>query len=122
MDVSVAVATDKGLLTPIIFNADNKGLVEIHKEMKALAQKARDGKLQPQEYQGGTISVSNMGMFGISHFCAIINPPQSCILAVGGTRKRLVPDDSEKGYCAPCCSFIVFFFCVEDVIWFRFFY
>lgn len=99
VDVSVAVSTDRGLITPIIFGADRKGLTAISSDVKRLAAKARDGKLQPQEFQGGTFSVSNLGMFGVTHFCAIINPPQSCILAVGGTQKRIVPDkDSEKGF------------------------
>lgn len=97
VDVSVAVSTDKGLITPIVFEANNKGLAEISKNIKELAAKARDGKLQPVEFQGGTISVSNLGMFGVTNFSAIINPPQSCILAVGGTQKRLVLDNSEKG-------------------------
>lgn len=98
VDVSVAVSTDRGLITPIVFGADRKGLSDISKDVKSLAAKARDGKLQPHEFQGGTFSVSNLGMFGVTHFCAIINPPQSCILAVGGTQKRIVPDkDSEQG-------------------------
>ena len=96
-DVSVAVATDKGLLTPIVFGACGKGLVTISKEVKALAAKAREGKLQPHEFQGGTITISNLGMFGTTNFSAIINPPQSCILAVGTSTKTLVPDDSPKG-------------------------
>ncbi|XP_052869101.1 dihydrolipoyllysine-residue acetyltransferase component of pyruvate dehydrogenase complex, mitochondrial isoform X1 [Anopheles cruzii] len=99
VDVSVAVSTDRGLITPIVFSADRKGIADISKDVKNLAAKARDGKLQPQEFQGGTFSVSNLGMFGVTHFCAIINPPQSCILAVGGTQKRIVPDkDSEAGF------------------------
>uniref|UniRef100_A0A182S802 Dihydrolipoamide acetyltransferase component of pyruvate dehydrogenase complex n=1 Tax=Anopheles maculatus TaxID=74869 RepID=A0A182S802_9DIPT len=99
VDVSVAVSTDRGLITPIVFSADRKGLADISKDVKNLAAKAREGKLQPQEFQGGTFSVSNLGMFGVTHFCAIINPPQSCILAVGGTQKRLVADkDSEAGF------------------------
>lgn len=65
VDVSVAVSTDKGLITPIVFNADRKGVLEISKDVKALAAKARDNKLQPHEFQGGTISVSNLGMFGM---------------------------------------------------------
>lgn len=97
MDVSIAVATDKGLITPIIFEANNKGVVDISKNTKELANKAREGKLQPHEFQGGTISVSNLGMFGVTHFSAIVNPPQSCIVAIGGTQKRLVEDNSEKG-------------------------
>lgn len=93
------MATDKGLITPIVPQADRKGLVEINKKIKELAVKARDGKLQPHEFQGGTITVSNLGMFGVTNFCAVINPPQSCILAVGGTQKRIVPDtNSEQGW------------------------
>merc|ERR1719244_44334 len=99
VDVSVAVSTDKGLITPIVFAAERKGLTTISSEVKALAAKAKDGKLQPHEFQGGTISVSNLGMFGIRNFSAIINPPQACILAVGGTNKKLIPDkDSPSGY------------------------
>ncbi|XP_063699587.1 dihydrolipoyllysine-residue acetyltransferase component of pyruvate dehydrogenase complex, mitochondrial isoform X2 [Culicoides brevitarsis] len=99
VDVSVAVSTDRGLITPIVFAADRKGLATISKDVKALAAKAREGKLQPAEFQGGTFSVSNLGMFGVTHFSAIINPPQSCILAVGGTQKRCVIDEnSEKGF------------------------
>ncbi|KAJ6649080.1 Dihydrolipoyllysine-residue acetyltransferase component of pyruvate dehydrogenase complex, mitochondrial [Pseudolycoriella hygida] len=99
VDLSVAVATDKGLITPIVPQADRKGLVDINKQVKELADKARDGKLQPHEFQGGTITVSNLGMFGTTQFCAVINPPQSCILAVGGAQQRIVPDpNSEKGW------------------------
>lgn len=98
VDVSVAVSTDSGLITPIVFGADTKGIVQISKEVKALAAKAREGKLQPQEFQGGTITVSNLGMFGIKNFAAVINPPQSIILAVGGTETRLIPAKNEKGF------------------------
>ncbi|CAH1376956.1 hypothetical protein MTP99_018378 [Tenebrio molitor] len=98
VDVSVAVSTDRGLITPIVFGADGKGVIDISKIVKSLAAKAREGKLQPQEYQGGTISISNLGMFGVDDFCAIINPPQSSILAIGTTVKRLVADESEKGF------------------------
>lgn len=99
VDVSVAVSTDRGLITPIVFNADSKGVVDISKEVKALAGKARDGKLQPHEFQGGTISVSNLGMFGTKSFSAVINPPQAAILAIGTTQKQLVLDpNSEKGF------------------------
>lgn len=90
VDVSVAVATEGGLITPIVRNADRKGLSTISAEVKALAQKARDGKLKPEEFQGGTFSVSNLGMFGIRTFTSIINPPQSCILSVGAGEKRAV--------------------------------
>ncbi|KZT75182.1 dihydrolipoamide acetyltransferase [Daedalea quercina L-15889] len=98
-DISVAVATPAGLITPIIKDVGAKGLASISSEGKALAKKARDGKLQPQEYQGGTFTVSNLGMFGINHFTAIINPPQSCILAVGATQPTLVPaPEEERGF------------------------
>lgn len=99
VDVSVAVSTDKGLLTPIIFEAERKGLVEISKTMKELATKARDGKLQPAEFQGGTVCISNLGMMGIDNFCAVINPPQSAILAIGTSTTRLIEDHTaEKGF------------------------
>ncbi|TKS73261.1 Dihydrolipoamide dehydrogenase-binding protein of pyruvate dehydrogenase complex [Collichthys lucidus] len=93
--ISIAVATDRGLITPIIKDAANKGVQEISANAKALAQKARDGKLLPEEYQGGSFSISNLGMFGISGFSAVINPPQACILAVGTSRAelRLCEDD-----------------------------
>jgi len=92
-DVSIAVAIDGGLITPIIRRADGKGLAEISSEMKELAGRARDGKLMPEEYQGGTFSVSNLGMFGIKHFEAVINPPQGAILAVGAGEQRPVVKD-----------------------------
>ncbi|CAA6654531.1 unnamed protein product [Spirodela intermedia] len=87
IDISIAVATDKGLMTPIVRNADQKSLVAISLEVKELAEKARIGKLAPAQYQGGTFSISNLGMFPVDHFCAIINPPQACILAVGRGNK-----------------------------------
>eukprot|EP00049_Salpingoeca_infusionum_P018092 m.355737 g.355737 ORF g.355737 m.355737 type:complete len:533 (+) comp17326_c0_seq1:160-1758(+) len=92
VDISVAVSTDGGLITPIVFDADLKGLVEISTDVKELANRARDGKLTPEEYQGGTFTISNLGMFGVNSFSAIINPPQACILAVGATEQRVVPD------------------------------
>ena len=92
-DISVAVATPTGLITPIIKQAEGKGLAEISLEMKDLAARAREGKLMPDEYQGGTCSVSNLGMFGIKEFSAIINPPQGCILAVGAGQQRPVVKD-----------------------------
>ena len=90
VDMSVAVAIDGGLITPVIKDSGSKGLVEISDEMKALARKARDGRLMPHEYQGGTFSVSNLGMFGIKSFSAIVNPPQGAILAVGAGEQRPV--------------------------------
>ncbi|OWR51854.1 dihydrolipoyllysine-residue acetyltransferase component of pyruvate dehydrogenase complex, mitochondrial isoform X2 [Danaus plexippus] len=95
VDVSTAVATPSGLITPIIFNADSIGIIEISKEMKKLAAKAREGKLQPQEFVGGTVTVSNLGMFGIANFTSIINPPQSLILSVGGLQDMMIPDKNE---------------------------
>ena len=92
-DISVAVSTPNGLITPIVKAAETKGLREISNEVKDLAGRAREGKLKPVEFQGGTFSVSNLGMFGISEFAAIINPPQACILAVGaGEEKPYVED------------------------------
>ena len=87
INVSIAVSLTDGLITPIVKNADKKGLQEISLEIKNLTEKARKGKLLPDEYNGGTISISNLGMFGISEFSAIINPPQSSILAVGAIKK-----------------------------------
>uniref|UniRef100_A0A673XC93 Acetyltransferase component of pyruvate dehydrogenase complex n=1 Tax=Salmo trutta TaxID=8032 RepID=A0A673XC93_SALTR len=98
VDVSVAVSTPNGLITPIVFNAHTKGLAAISSDVSALAAKARDGKLQPHQFQGGTFTISNLGMFGVKNFSAIINPPQACILAVGGSEKRLLPADNEKGF------------------------
>ncbi|CAH2229968.1 jg14040 [Pararge aegeria aegeria] len=99
VDVSVAVATPSGLITPIIFNADSRGILDISNNMKELANKAKEGRLQPQEYQGGTVTVSNLGMFGITMFNAIINPPQSLILACGGLQDIVIPDKNEpQGY------------------------
>jgi pyruvate dehydrogenase E2 component (dihydrolipoamide acetyltransferase) len=87
-DISVAVAAPSGLITPIIRDAGKKGLAQISTEMKELATKAKDNKLQPQEYQGGTASLSNLGMFGTKQFDAVINPPQAMILAVGAGEQR----------------------------------
>ena len=91
VDVSIAVSTPTGLITPIIFDADTKGLSLIAREVKTLALRAREGRLDPAEFQGGTFTISNLGMFGISGFSAVINPPQSSILAVGSATKKLVP-------------------------------
>ena len=87
-DISVAVAAPSGLITPIITDAAAKGVAQISTEMKALADKAREGKLMPHEYQGGTASLSNLGMFGIKQFDAVINPPQAMIMAVGAGEQR----------------------------------
>jgi len=94
-DISVAVAIDGGLVTPVIRGADQKGLRQISDEAKALAKKARDGKLMPEDYQGGTFSISNLGMMGIKQFQAVINPPQAAILAIGAGEQRPVIRDGE---------------------------
>src|SRR3546814_8024 len=87
-DISVAVSVPAGLITPIIIGADEKSVSKISTEMKELAGRAKEGKLQPHEYQGGTASISNMGMFGITQFDAVINPPQGMIMAIGAGEKR----------------------------------
>ena len=89
-DVGVAVALDFGLITPIIFKAQTKGLVEISNEVKTLAALAKEKKLKPNQYEGGGFSVSNLGMYGIKNFTSIINPPQSCIIAVGAGEERAI--------------------------------
>ncbi|MBB36765.1 MAG: pyruvate dehydrogenase complex dihydrolipoamide acetyltransferase [Hirschia sp.] len=91
--ISVAVAIDGGLITPVIRNAERKGLAEISREMKDLATRAKERKLKPQEYMGGTFSISNLGMFGIKSFGSIINPPEGMILSVGAGEKRPVVTD-----------------------------
>jgi pyruvate dehydrogenase E2 component (dihydrolipoamide acetyltransferase) len=98
VDVSVAVSTPTGLITPIVTGVDARGLESISNTVKELAKKARDNKLKPEEYQGGTISISNMGMNNaVDQFTAIINPPQAAILAVGTTKKVAVPVENEDG-------------------------
>jgi len=89
-DVGIAVAIPSGLITPIVFAAETKGLAAISNEVKELAVKAKDKKLKPSEYEGGGFSVSNLGMFGIKSFTSIINPPQSCIIAVGAGEERAI--------------------------------
>ncbi len=94
VDMAMAVALDAGLITPIIRDIGSKGLATISRESKDLAARARDGKLKPEEYQGGTVTVSNMGMFGVDSFTAIINPPQAAIIAVSSIDKRPAYDES----------------------------
>ena len=95
VDISVAVAIPDGLITPIVRRADQKGLLTISREMRDLATRARAGKLKPEEFQGGGFSISNMGMFGVSEFSAIINPPQAAILAVAtGAKRPVVKNDA----------------------------
>ena len=94
-DVSVAVAIEDGLVTPIIRNANLKGIIDIAKETKDIIERARDGKLQPEEYLGGTFCISNMGMMGVKDFAAVINPPQGCIISIGAAEDRVVVHDSK---------------------------
>lgn len=98
VDVSVAVATPIGLMTPIVRNVNGTGLESISAQIKDLGKRARDGKLKPEEYQGGTITISNMGMNpAIDRFTAVINPPQAAILAVGAVKKVAIPVENEDG-------------------------
>ncbi len=94
-DIAIAVALEHGLITPIIRQAELKGLAQIATEAKDLAARARDKKLKPEEFQGGTFSVSNLGMFGIKTFASIINEPQGCIMSVGAGEKRAVVKDGQ---------------------------
>jgi len=95
INIGVAVAVDEGLLVPVIRNADGKGLSQIATEVKELAAKAKSKKLQPAEWEGSTFTISNLGMFGIDEFTAIINPPDACILAVGGIKQTAVVKDGQ---------------------------
>jgi len=104
VDIAVAVDTPGGLVTPIIRAADRKGLRAISKELKALGARAREGALTPEEYSGGTFTISNLGMYGVDSLYAIVNPPQSCILGVGAARRRpiVVGDGVEVAAIAAC--------------------
>ncbi len=95
VDIAVAVALDDGLITPIVKSADQKGLAQIAQEVKDLAERSRAGKLKLEEFQGGTFSISNLGMYGIREFAAVINPPQGGILAVGTGEQRPVVRDGQ---------------------------
>ncbi len=95
VNIAVAVATPKGLITPVVFQADTKDLATISAEVKELASRAKDGRLKPEEYKGGGFTLSNLGMYGIREFSAIINPPQACILAVGAGEKRAIVREGE---------------------------
>lgn len=98
-DISIAVQTEHGLITPIVKDADRKGLREISEDVKSLAGKAKENSLAPEEFMGGTFTISNLGMFGVGNFSAIVNPPQAAILAVGASVQRVVPDKSaESGF------------------------
>ena len=95
VDIAVAVATEDGLITPVVRNVKHKGLVAISEEVRSLADKAREKKLTQEDYQGGTFTISNLGMFGVTEFNAIINPPQACILAVSGVTTEPVVEDGQ---------------------------
>ena len=94
-DIGVAVDLNPGLITPIVFRAEEKGLIEISNEVRSLAERAKQKKLKPQDYEGGSFSISNLGMFGIRDFTAVINPPQSAILAVGAGEERAIAKDGK---------------------------
>ncbi|EFA76192.1 dihydrolipoamide acetyltransferase [Heterostelium album PN500] len=96
VDINVAVNTDIGLFTPLVRDSDKKGLATIANQVREMADKAKKGKLQPQDFQSGTFTISNLGMFGIKSFSAVINPPQAAILAIGTTESRLVPAEKPK--------------------------
>ena len=107
-DIAVAVALSEGLVTPVVRAAETKGLKEISAEMKDLAARARDGKLLPEEYQGGSFTISNLGMYGIRQFDAVINPPQACILAVGaGEQRPVVRNGDIVAATVMCCTLSV---------------
>ena len=96
VDVAVAVAIEDGLMTPIVKSADQKSIIQISAEVKELAKRAKSQRLKPEEYQGGSFSISNLGMFSIKSFYAIINPPQSCIMAIGATRKVPMYNENDQ--------------------------
>lgn len=96
VNMSFAVQTDHGLMAPVLHNINLKGLEQIATEVKEIAGRARSNKLTPQELSGGTFTISNLGMFGVSNFSAIINPPQACILAVSAAEKKVVPKAAPK--------------------------
>jgi len=116
VNISVAVQTEHGLMVPVVKDADKKGLATITDDIKVLAGKARSNTLKPDDYEGGTFTVSNLGgPFGIKQFCAIINPPQACILAVGTTEKRVIPG-AEPGQYEPGTFMTVTLSCDHRVI------
>ena len=117
VDISIAVATPSGLITPIVRNADYLGLAGISSTVKALAGRARDGSLMPEEYTGGGFTISNLGMYGVKDFAAIINPPQACILAVGAGEQRPVVEDGQLAVgTVMCCTLSVDHRCVDGAV------
>jgi pyruvate dehydrogenase E2 component (dihydrolipoamide acetyltransferase) len=112
-DIAVAVATDSGLMTPIVFAAEEKGIDRISAEAQDLKQRARAQRLKPDEYVGGTFSISNLGMFGIKSFASIINPPHAAILSIGAARSSIIV---ESGQMRPETSLNVTLTCDHRVI------
>lgn len=96
VNMSVAVQTDFGLMAPVIFSVNKKGLLQISKEVKDIAARARLNKLKPEELSGGSFTISNLGMFGVSEFSGIINPPSACLLAVSAAELNVVFDENAK--------------------------
>lgn len=96
VNMNVAVQTDHGLMVPVVQNTNLKGLEEISKAVKDVAGKARENRLSPDQLSGGTFTISNMGMYGVHQFSAIVNPPQACILAVSSAEKRVVVNENAK--------------------------
>ena len=94
INIGVAVALEQGLIVPVVRQADEKGLLQIGQEVSDLSRRARDGSLRPEDVMDGTFTISNLGMLGVDHFTAIINPPQVAILAVGRIAPRFVPDEA----------------------------
>jgi pyruvate dehydrogenase E2 component (dihydrolipoamide acetyltransferase) len=101
VNMSVAVQTEHGLMVPVVSNTNLKGLEEIAAEIKDLAARARENKLKPDDLSGGTFTISNLGMFGVHNFSAIVNPPQACILAVSAAQKTVVVDENAKDAASP---------------------
>ncbi|MGH1403237.1 MAG: pyruvate dehydrogenase complex dihydrolipoamide acetyltransferase [Alphaproteobacteria bacterium] len=116
-DISVAVSTPTGLITPIVRTAQNKGLKDISGEMKDLAGRARENKLKPEEFQGGSFSISNLGMFGVKEFAAIVNPPQGAILAIGaGEQRPIVVNGNIEIKTVMNCTLSVDHRCVDGAV------
>lgn len=113
VDVTIAVQTPAGLMVPIVRNADEKGLEDISTDVRSLAKKAKEGRLVPEEFTGGTFTISNLAMFGIREFCAIVNPPQACILAVGAALPKIV---QENGAFKETSSMMVTLSCDHRVV------
>jgi len=113
IDISVAVAIEGGLITPIIFNANKKSLLEINTNVKELSALAKKGALKPEQFQGGSFSISNLGMFGVDYFSAVINPPQCAILTVGNKQDKLTISDDGK---IRSESFIILQLCYNSAV------